>query len=60
MMIKGRVKYEIRFVFNHCHGENPIICGSEELGELCEFVELEFFINRSFKTLPLTCETHGQ
>src|SRR6266487_3437906 len=34
----------MRVLFNRCHGENPISCGAEESGELCEFVEVEFFI----------------
>src|SRR6185369_9297356 len=45
MMIKGRVKYEMRLLFNACHGESPLSCGVSELGELCEWVEVEFFIN---------------
>src|SRR6266576_5243609 len=50
MMIKGRVRYEMRLLFNRCHGENPISCGAAEWGELSEFVELEFFINELCKS----------
>src|SRR5947209_14049715 len=40
----GRVKYEMRLLFNRSHGENPKSAAAE-WEELCELVELEFFIN---------------
>src|SRR5882724_221570 len=45
MASNGSVKYEMRLVFNRCHGENHLSCGAVERGEACEFVVLEFFIN---------------
>src|ERR687888_300488 len=45
MMISGRVRYEMRLLFNRCHGENPLSCGASEWGEPCEFVESECVIN---------------
>src|SRR6266404_4688396 len=50
MASNGRVKYEMRLLFNLCHGENPKSCGAAEWEELCEFVELEFFINEPCKS----------
>src|SRR6266404_1482262 len=50
MTSNGSAKYEMRLLFNRCHGENPLSCGAAEGGELCEFVELEFFINERCKT----------
>src|SRR6267142_4045942 len=47
MNSSGSVKYEIRFVFNRCHGEKPISFRAVESGESCESVELELFINKS-------------
>jgi hypothetical protein len=44
-MSNGSVKYEMRLLFNRCHGENPRTCGAAESGAPCEFVELEFFIS---------------
>src|SRR6266446_5805642 len=40
----GRVKYEMRLLFNRSHGENPKSAAAE-WEELCEFVEFELFIN---------------
>src|SRR5947208_8510705 len=45
MASNGSVKYEMRFVFNRCHGENPKSCETADWGELWELVELECFIN---------------
>src|SRR5712671_938457 len=45
MMSNGSVKYEMRFVFKRCQGENPASFGA---AEPCEFVELESFINETF------------
>jgi hypothetical protein len=39
----------MRLLFNRFHGENPVSSGAGELEELCEFVELEFFINELCK-----------
>src|SRR6267142_5349659 len=36
MTSNGSVKYEMRLVFNRCHGENPTSCGAVERGESCE------------------------
>src|SRR6266446_802392 len=49
MMSNGIVKYEMRLVFNRCHGENPKSRGAADGREPCEFVELEFFINELCK-----------
>src|SRR5262245_17706308 len=43
MTSNGIVKYEIRLVFNLCHGENPKSFGAPEEGELFEFVKLKYF-----------------
>src|SRR6266478_4956924 len=48
MMSNGSVKYEMRLVFNRCHGENPMSCGALELEEPCEFDESEFSIKYNF------------
>src|SRR5436189_213290 len=40
----GSVKYEIRLVFNRCHGENPMSFGVEP-GEPFKSAEWESFIN---------------
>jgi len=32
MMINGSVKYEMRLLFNRCHGENPMSCGAVAWG----------------------------
>src|ERR1035441_9588341 len=53
MTIRGRVKYEMRLLLNHCQGENPMTCGPEERGGLCEAVELVFFMKESGKNRPL-------
>src|SRR5438552_3526092 len=45
MASNGSVKYEMRLLFNRCHGENPKSCATAEWGGLCEFVAVEFFIN---------------
>src|SRR5260370_25697204 len=42
MASNGSVKYEMRLVFNRCHGENPRSCGAAEWEE---WIKLEFFIN---------------
>jgi hypothetical protein len=47
MTSNGIVKYEMRLVFNRCHGENPKSCGAAEAEESGEFVELEDFIYES-------------
>ena len=44
MMINGSVRYEMRLLFNRCHGENPMSFGAPESGDSCEFVESECFI----------------
>src|SRR5664279_3672227 len=50
MTINGMVKYEMRLLFNRCHGENPIFCSVAESGAGCGFEELEFFINECLRT----------
>src|SRR5437867_4255720 len=52
MASNGSVKYETRLLFNRCHRANP--CGPVEWGELCELVELEFFINEPCKIRLIT------
>src|SRR5216117_2104390 len=42
MTSKGSVKYEMRLVFNRCHGENPVSPGA---AEPCELFEFQSFIN---------------
>src|SRR6476646_7617079 len=54
MASNGNVKYEMRLVFNRCHGESPVSLplASEES---CPFITLEFFIKESYDnsaTLP--------
>jgi len=47
MTSNGTVKYEIRFVFSRCQGENhPFRAGAES----CESVEFEFFIYELVKS----------
>src|SRR5689334_9486652 len=53
MMIKGRVKYEMRLPFNCCQGENPPSFGFTDWAEICEFIELELFMDRPCKVRPL-------
>ena len=43
-MSNGRVKYDIRLLFNCCHGENPSAFGAAEWAESCKFLESVFFI----------------
>src|SRR4029453_7234559 len=45
MKSNGSVKYEIRLVFNRCHGENPMSAGAAEPCEF-ELVEWLSFIRR--------------
>src|SRR5947207_8664412 len=47
MNSNGSVKYEIRLLFNRCHGEKPISCRAEERKESCESDDLELFINKT-------------
>src|SRR3954470_20434993 len=43
MTSNGTVRYEIRFVFNRCHGANHPFAGFAELSELIEsFIYLNF------------------
>src|SRR5882724_3033673 len=53
MKSNGSVKYEMRLLFNRCHGEKPISWGATEEDESCEFVEWEFFINGLCKIRPI-------
>src|SRR5882724_3137405 len=55
----GSVKYEMRLLFNRCHGENPKSWETAEPAELCKLVVLEFFINepcKSRRIMPLRCD----
>src|SRR5260370_37508229 len=52
MMSNGIAKYEMRLVFNRCHGENPKSRGAADWREPCEFVELELFINELCNIRP--------
>jgi hypothetical protein len=47
-MSSGRVRYEIRLLFNRCHGENPISFGAGVGEESSEFVEFVAFIKLKF------------
>ena len=49
MTSNGSVKYEMRLLFNRCHGENPISCREADLEGPCEFGVSEFFISESIK-----------
>src|SRR5882762_1711540 len=57
MNSNGSVKYEMRLVFNRCHGENPTSFAAAEWGESCEFVELEFFIIEPCKVREISTAT---
>src|SRR2546427_7047404 len=57
MASNGSVKYEMRLLFNRCHGENPISCGAVEGEECCELIELEFFINEPCIVRPIPIAT---
>src|SRR5258705_9352874 len=52
MASNGSVKYEMRLLFNRCHGEKPRSGGAGEWEESCELVELEFFISEPCNTRP--------
>src|SRR4051812_24206509 len=47
MTSSGRVKYEMRLLFNRCHGENPKSRGLVEGDESCELNALESFIDET-------------
>src|ERR1044072_1314102 len=51
MASNGSVKYEMRFVFNRCHGEKP---ASFPLvpEESCEFMTFKFFIKKESRVDP--------
>src|SRR6266567_7199551 len=53
MASNGSVKYEMRLLFNRCHGENPKSRGAAEWEESCELIELEFFINEPCIIRPM-------
>src|SRR6266404_7410001 len=53
MASNGSVKYEMRLVFNRCHGEKPVSRGAAEWEESCELIELEFFINEPCIIRPI-------
>src|SRR5215472_13001716 len=59
MASNGSVKYEMRFVFSRCQGENPISDGAAEWTESCEFVDLMIFINKPCKrrTMPTVVQS---
>src|SRR2546423_1913619 len=40
MTSNGSVRYEMRLVFNRCHGEKPMSRGAAAWEESCELVEL--------------------
>src|SRR5436190_1473590 len=49
MASNGSVRYEMRLLFNRCHGENPISGAVAEGSDPCESVELEFLISEPRK-----------
>src|SRR3954467_12821658 len=53
--INGIVRYEIRFDFNRCQGENPKSGMAAAWDELEERSEPEFFISEPWYNLTLLC-----